>query len=156
MRGYLVPGMQTTEDEMTELWPPLPLRDWEPTYLTLHRWTQVVGKVQLALAPHLNHWWHVSQRVTSHGLRTGTMCGDHHLTITFDFVEHRLVAETRDRPTASFALEPMTVAAFYARVRAMLDKLGVAPRIWPVPVEVKDTTPFTKDTLHAAYDRAAV
>ncbi len=137
-------------------WPPLVLRDWEPTYLTLHRFTQVVGKVQLALAPPLNHWWHVTQRVTSHGLTTGTLCSQQDLTITFDFVRHRLIAEARERPTESFALEPMTVATFYERVLTMLDRMGARPRIWPSPVEVKDTTPFPEDTHHASYDRAAV
>jgi hypothetical protein len=137
-------------------WPALVLADWEPTYQTLHRWNQIVGKVQLALAPRLNHWWHVTQRVTSRGLTTGTLCGEHHLAMTFDFVEHRLVAETRNGGAESFALEPMTVAAFYARVLEKLKRLGVDVRIWPVPVEVKDQTPFPKDTHHAFYDRASV
>jgi len=39
-----------------ENWPALPLEAWEPTRATLHMWTQVVGKVRLALSPYLNHW----------------------------------------------------------------------------------------------------
>ena len=26
-------------------WPALPLEEWEPTYRTLHMWTQIVGKI---------------------------------------------------------------------------------------------------------------
>ena len=33
------------------LWPELPLASWEETYRTLHMWTQIVGKVRLALSP---------------------------------------------------------------------------------------------------------
>ena len=40
-------------------WPSLPLDAWRDTCATLHRWTQVVGKVRLALAPRINHWWQV-------------------------------------------------------------------------------------------------
>ena len=40
-------------------WPKLPWQDWGPTISTLHMWLQIVGKVRLALAPPLNHWWHV-------------------------------------------------------------------------------------------------
>lgn len=40
-------------------WPPLPVADWIDTRDTLHRWTQIVGKVRMANAPHVNHWWHV-------------------------------------------------------------------------------------------------
>ena len=35
-------------------WPALSLAEWQDTYLTLHRWTQIVGKIRLALAPPLN------------------------------------------------------------------------------------------------------
>jgi hypothetical protein len=115
-----------------------------------------VGKVQLALAPPLNHWWHVTFRVTSHGLTTGTLCGSRHLTMTFDFVEHKFVVQTFERGTQAFDLEPMTVADFYQRVRAILDRLGIDAHIWPVPVEMKDTTPFPEDRYHGAYDRDAV
>jgi hypothetical protein len=137
-------------------WPPLPLDAWEPTYRTIHRFTQVVGKVQLALAPHANHWWHVTLRVTPRGLTTGVLCGEQHLAMTFDFVDHRLIAETRDEGSQSFELEPMTVADFYDRVLGMLDVLEIDVRMWPVPVEVKDRTPFPLDRHNSAYDRAAV
>ena len=36
-------------------WPELALADWEDTRHTLHMWTQIVGKVRLALEPALNH-----------------------------------------------------------------------------------------------------
>lgn len=137
-------------------WPALALRDWEPTYLTLHRWTQIVGKVQLALAARVNHWWHVAQHVTSRGLSSGSPCGVHHLTMTFDFCAHRFVAETGDKRVASFDLAPMTVAEFYDRVLGALARLDVHVHVWPVPVEVNDRTPFPDDRHHAAYDRACV
>ena len=137
-------------------WPPLPLAEWEPTYRTLHRFTQVVGKVQLALAPPINHWWHITFHVNARGLMTAVPCGTQHLTMTFDFVDHRLLAETPDRGTLSLALEPMTVAAFHERVLAMLDQLGVRARVWPVPVEVDDPIPFPQDVRHASYDRDQV
>jgi len=38
-----------------EAWPGLPLEAWKDTRDTLHMWTQIVGKIRLKLAPHLNH-----------------------------------------------------------------------------------------------------
>jgi hypothetical protein len=32
-----------------EIWPALPLDEWKETYATLHRWTQIVGKVRFGL-----------------------------------------------------------------------------------------------------------
>jgi hypothetical protein len=45
--------------------PPLVLDEWLPTYATLHRWTQIVGKTRLTLAPFENHWWHCTLYVTA-------------------------------------------------------------------------------------------
>jgi hypothetical protein len=137
-------------------WPALALRDWEPTYLTLHRFTQVVGKIRLAHSVWLNHWWQIVLYVNSQGLVAPLQCGNRQVTLTFDFVAHKLVADTSDGQSGSFALAPMTVAEFTRRTLALMDEIGAPTTIWPVPVEVADTTPLTEDTEHAAYDRASV
>ena len=54
----------------TERWPELPYAAWKDTRDTLHLWTQVVGKIRLALTPWLNHSWHVTLYVTARGLTT--------------------------------------------------------------------------------------
>jgi hypothetical protein len=138
-------------------WPALVLADWQDTYLTLHRFTQIVGKIRLAHASWTNHWWQSALYVTTQGLSTSTMpCRDRDLTLTFDFCSHRLVAHTSDKRTESFALEPMTVAEFHRRTFDLLELVGVEAKIWPVPVEVVDRTPFLEDTKHASYDRTQV
>ncbi|HET6613279.1 MAG TPA: DUF5996 family protein [Kofleriaceae bacterium] len=137
-------------------WPALPLAEWEPTYLTLHRFVQIVGKVGLSHAPWMNHWWHVPLVVTARGLTMSVPCDGRELSITFDFCAHQLVAHTSDKRTETLDLAPMTVAAFYGEVMTMLEHLDVTPAIWPVPVEVTDTTPFPDDRHHAAYDRDRV
>ena len=38
----------------------LPVDSWQPTRDTLHMWTQIVGKIRMALTPPINHWWHVT------------------------------------------------------------------------------------------------
>ena len=40
---------------------------------TLHRWTQIAGKIRLALTPLINHWWNVPLYVTPRGLTTSRM-----------------------------------------------------------------------------------
>lgn len=138
-------------------WPALSLAEWEPSYLTLHRWTQIVGKIRLARAPYANHFWHVPLYVSARGLTTSPMpCERGALSLTFDFCDHRFIAHTSDKHGESFELLPMSVADFYARVNEMLARLDLATPIWPVPVEVVDTTPFPDDEHHASYDREQV
>ncbi|HWS97755.1 MAG TPA: DUF5996 family protein, partial [Candidatus Methylomirabilis sp.] len=52
------------------LLPPLPLSEWQPTYDTLHMWTQIVGKLRLKQCPNINHWWGAALYVTANGLTT--------------------------------------------------------------------------------------
>jgi Family of unknown function (DUF5996) len=137
-------------------WPALPLADWQDTYATLHRWTQIVGKTRLALAPMQNHWWQVTLYVNARGLGTSAMpVGTRSIEVDFDFLDHQLVVRTSDGQVAAMPLAPMTVETFYRQYRALLDSVAVAPHIWPVPRELPDALPFTEDREHASYDREA-
>ncbi len=137
-------------------WPPLPYADWEPTKQTLHRYTQMVGKVRMALVPPLNHWWHVTLYVTARGLATGPMpAGDRTAEIELDFVDHALKLRTSDGRRAGFALG-CSCASFYEQLFAALDELGVEVEILAEPFDLGDSPPFADDTTHDAYDPEAV
>ena len=142
-------------DALRELWPALPLNEWQDTYATLHRWLQIVGKTRLALTPMLNHWWNVTLYVTERGLSTSVMTqGSSPLDIEFDFVEHVLRARTTAKEER-IPLMAESVAAFYKKYLAMLQQLGIEVQLYASPVEIEDATPFPKDTVHDSYDPAA-
>lgn len=138
-------------------WPALRVDDWTDTRETLHRWTQIVGKIRLAQAPMLNHWWQVTLYVTPRGLSTSSMPapGGRAFEIEFDFCTHQLRITVEGGEHREIALEPKSVAAFYGEVMDALAALNLDVKIWPVPVEIEDATPFTEDTAHASYDPAA-
>jgi hypothetical protein len=134
-------------------WPDLPLSQWSETCETLHRWTQVVGKVRMALTPLVNHWWNVTLYLTSRGLTTSPIAdGTRTFEIVFDFVDHRLLIETSDGATERIALAAMPVADFHAEVMARLQRLGVEVHIWTMPSEIENAVPFERDRAHAHYD----
>jgi len=138
-------------------WPALPLDDWQATFATLHRWTQIVGKTRLGLAPFENHWWHCALYVTARGLTTSPMpYRDGVVEIEFDLLSDVLMMRTSGGETRSLRLEDKSVADFYRDYRALLVELGVEVRIVPTPNEVADATPFPTDRGHATYDGAAV
>ena len=137
----------------TDLWPALPLAEWKDTYYTLHMWTQIVGKIKLALTPPVNHWWNISLYVTPRGLTTSVMpFNDRLFQIDFDFIDHLLLIETTGASTKKIALQPRSVAEFYQETMAVLGSLGMPVTIWTTPVEVPDPIPFEKDQKHASYD----
>jgi len=137
----------------SEAWPSLPLAEWQESCATLHMWTQVVGKIRLARAPTINHWWQVPLYVTCRGLTTSPIpYGARSFQIDFDFVDHRLAIDASDGRREGFPLAPMAVAEFYHEVMGRLRSLGLEVRIWTTPVEVADPIPFEQDQVHAAYD----
>ena len=148
--------MTSMMEERRSDWPELPLAAWQETYATLHRWTQIVGKTRLALAPMQNHWWQVTLYVTSRGLGTSPIpAGTRTFEVDFDFVERQLVVTTSDGRVARMPLEPMTVASFYQKYMELLASLALEPHIRPVPAELPDTIPFTEDREHRSYDADA-
>ncbi len=148
---------RATDPSRSALWPDLTLSAWEDTRDTLQLWTQVVGKVRLALEPMVNHWWQVPLYVSARGLTTSLMhAGGHGIEIEFDFVDHVLELRRSDGQTAKVPLEPRSVASFYEATMAALDDLGVRLTILARPVEVPDATPFALDEQHASYDADAV
>ena len=133
-------------------WPPLPLAEWQDTYATLHMWTQIVGKVRLAQAPMLNHWWQVPLYVTTCGLTTSPIpYGDVSFEISFDFLDHQLRIQTSDDTVRTLALAPRSVADFYREFMAALHEFGLQIKIWTMPVEVTDPIPFDRDEQHHSY-----
>jgi hypothetical protein len=138
-----------------EPWPELPWQDWRPTIDTLHMWVQIVGKVRMALAPPLNHWWHVPLYVSARGLTTSTIpSGNRHFQVDFDFIDHQLRVADSDGGVFALPLEPMSVARFHAELMAGLRELRVDVRISTKPVEVAEAIPFESDETHASYDQA--
>jgi hypothetical protein len=139
---------------LTDSWPELPLAAWQDTYTTLHMWTQVVGKVRMALSPLVNHWWEVPLYVSARGLTTSAIpSGDGIFEVQFDFIEHVLSIQTSWGASKSLALRPQSVADFYAEFMSALQALGIEVKIWSMPVEVPNPVRFEEDTQNKSYDR---
>lgn len=145
--------IRVSRDHDSEAWPSLPLAEWKDTLDTLQRWVQMVGKTRLALAPPINHSWHVTLYPTARGLTTSPMpYGDRALEVELDFVEHRLLLRTSDGGDRTLLLAPRSVADFYREYVTALESVGIRVPIRPVPSEMEDELPFHQDQQHRAYD----
>jgi hypothetical protein len=143
---------------VSDVWPALPLSEWQDTRDTLQLWTQIVGKVWMANTPLVNHWWNVPLYVSARGLTTSLIPygTERSFQVDFDLVAHELVVEASDGMRGSMPLEPMSVAAFYRTFMALLDALDLHTEIWPVPVELPEWVRFDEDETHRSYDARAV
>ena len=134
-------------------WPSLPLEAWSDTYATLHLWTQIVGKVRLALSPWINHSWHVTLYVTARGLSTSPIpYGVRTFQIDFDFIAHQLTVQSSDGGVATLTLRPQSVASFYRSLMDEMATLDLRVDIHTLPNEVAEPIRFDRDETHRAYD----
>jgi hypothetical protein len=141
------------EAEARSAWPDLPLETWRDTYASLHLWTQVVGKIRLALTPWVNHSWHVVLYLTASGLTTSPIpYRGRTFQIDFDFLGHQLAIRTSEGAERRLRLGPRAVADFYREVMAELGELGIEVAIRTTPNELENPIPFDEDRQHAAYD----
>jgi Family of unknown function (DUF5996) len=148
--------MDEGADNAAGAWPVLTTDKWAETRDTLHLWTQIVGKVRMALEPMTNHWWQVTLYVSARGLTTSLMhAGDRGLEAEFDFVAHHLDLRTTDGAVRRVALEPRSVASFYTATMKALDELEIPVQIVRRPNEVVEAIPFDEDEVHQSYDADA-
>jgi hypothetical protein len=153
MNGSDTNANSVRQPSSAELWPALPLRDWEDTYHTLHMWTQIAGKVRLGLAPLQNHWWNGAFYVNLRGLTTSPIpYKGEAFEIQFDFVNHHLELLTSFGSKQVLAFEPKPVAAFYREFLSALHTTGIEITIDPKPQEVPEPIPFDQDETHRFYD----
>src|SRR5688572_14053467 len=137
-----------------EAWPELPWSEGASTCEALHMWSQIAGKVKLALMPRVNHWWNVTLNVTPTGMSTGLVpYGSEAFEMTFDFFAHRLVIGPSDGRREGIAFRPMSVADFHAETIEALRRLGVEVHIWTMPCEIENAVPFDQDHAPRGYDR---
>jgi Family of unknown function (DUF5996) len=143
----------TASDAHIETWPALPFEEWKETCVTLHMWTQVVGKIRLSLTPWTNHSWHVTLYLTARGLTTSPI--PHRagiFEIRFDFIDHQLRILKSDGAVKVIELRPKSVADFYREVMAGLSELQIDTTINTTPNEVEPAIPFEQDDKHRSYD----
>ena len=137
----------------SNVWPALPFAEWKDTAITLHMWTQIVGKIRLTLTPWTNHSWHVTLYVTSRGLTTSpiphSVCT---FEIQFDFINHQLLVDKSDGARRKLELKPQSVAEFYRTLMRTLEDLDLPVTINTMPNEIENPVPLDQDEEHHSYD----
>ncbi len=139
-------------------WPELPYEEWKPTKQTLHRYTQIIGKVRMALTPPRNHWWHVTLYVTARGLTTGPMpYQGRDIAIELDFIDHQATVRASDGTASAFDLRDRPACAdFFTDLFSALSKVGVEVDIHPQPFDLGDSPALNEDRINASYEPDAV
>lgn len=133
-------------------WPELSEPGDGPTLAALHLFSQVAGKVAVALLPWRNHGWHATLHLHPRGFRTEPLYGPSGpYELGFDLVDHHFTLAD-GKEVRRLPLEPMPVASFFEGATGLLGEAGHDVRIHQVPNEVDPVIAFRADHAPRAYD----
>jgi hypothetical protein len=128
--------------------PPIPLREWQPTLNTLQKYAHLLGKVRKSLTPRQKHVFHISLRVNGIGLTTTPILAPPDtFEMQLDLAGHRLIMTTSTGRRWETPLMGQSPAQFMEEALAALATFGITPEI--------ERETFTS-TEPGTYDRKAV
>jgi hypothetical protein len=141
-------------------WPALSYEAWSDTCDTLHAHTQVLGKLEVELAPPEPELQHAALRLTARGWETSTLPapdGSGSIVAALDLRAHESVIEHSDGRAARISLTPnRSVGEVTRETLAEVARLAGPVEINPKPQEVPWETPLDEDNEHATYDADSV
>jgi len=141
---------------MPNAWPKLSYGAWSATCDTLHAHTQVLGKLEVELAPPEPQLQHAALRLSARGWETHVLPapdGSGALVAGLDLNSHEAFVEHSDGREVRVALTPhRPVAEVTREVLEAVGRLAGAVEINPTPQEVSWEVPLDEDREHATYD----
>jgi hypothetical protein len=136
------------------VWPELAYEEWASTKKTLQMFTQMMGKVRLALEPPQPEWLGACLYLRPRGFTTGPMpWRDGLVELTLDVYDLTMEFEASDGRAQSVPLGPdRCVADVWKDLVAGLAALGIDVEISTKPQEVPDGTPFPENRRDCTLD----
>ena len=136
--------------------PNLPYEAWIPSRITLHLVLQIIGKVRLKMTPRKNHWWYITEYLSTNGFTTSPIPLENGVDTVEILVDIKAQAV---RILSSFAEEKsiplengLTIAAFYQQFMDTLTGLGIEPNIIAKPYDMGIDQPFHQITEYHHFD----
>ncbi|PKL77616.1 MAG: hypothetical protein CVV25_14175 [Ignavibacteriae bacterium HGW-Ignavibacteriae-4] len=140
--------------------PSLPYDSWTETRLTLHLIFQIIGKIRLASSPRKNHWWYITEYISSKGFTTHSIPmndGINTFEITLNVHSKSIQIESSKGESNELALnDGYTVGQFYKDIMAIIDSWGQKLKFIPKPLDLIIETPFAEITEYHHYDWDAI
>ena len=145
---------------MASGWRAVSYEQWPETCDTLHAYTQLLGKLAVALAPPEPQLQHAALRLTARGWETAPLPapdGSGTLVAVIDLHNHEVVVETSNGEVRRVALVPdRPVGAVTREVLDAVRRLVGPVEITLNPQEVPWHVPLDQDDEHAHFDPVQV
>lgn len=136
--------------------PDLPYQGNEQKKMTLHLFLQIIGKIRLKMTPRKNHWWYITEYVSTQGITTGPIPyqqGMAQFEITLNFLHHKVEVISSQGEKDHFLLEDgLTVGEFYQKLMGILEKFRIEVSIVDTPYDLGIEKSFGEINEYHHYD----
>jgi hypothetical protein len=136
--------------------PLLSYRGNEQKKMTLHLFLQILGKIRLKSTPRKNHWWYVTEYVSTKGITTGPIPyndGMDTFELTINVHQHQLQVSNSKGQSADFSLlNGLSVAEFYKQLIEILKGFDITVSIIDKPFDLNIEQSFGEISAYHHYD----
>jgi len=133
---------------------------WKETRITIHLLLQIIGKIRLKATPRKNHWWYITQYVSTQGFATPPIPlpdGINSFEIILNVHQQAVQIQTSLGEVVEFPLKNgYTVSEFYKDIMETLTGWGLQPKFIEQPLDMGIDTPFAEITEYHHYDWEAI
>jgi hypothetical protein len=136
--------------------PYLAFDEWSKTRVTLHLILQIIGKIRLKSTPRKNHWWYITQYVTTKGFSTHSIPmadGINTFEIILNVHEKSVQLHSSTGEEKEILLtDGYTVSEFYQNIIGILNDWGIHPKFINKPLDMGIDKSFNELTEYHHYD----
>lgn len=140
--------------------PYLPFNEWTDTRISLHLIMQIIGKIRLGSMPRKNHWWYITEYVSSKGFSTHPIPlndGINTFEIVFNVHERAVQLQSSTGEERNISLKNgLTISGFYKKIMGIMSEWGVEPNFINKPLDLGIEKPFDEITEYHHYDWGAI
>lgn len=133
---------------------------WTDTRITLHLILQIIGKVRLKSTPRKNHWWYITQYISTKGFSTHPIpLNDGINTFEIVFNIHKRAVELY-HSNGTERIIPLKdgypVSEFYQSLMGIIHEWGLQPKFVKKPMDMGIDKPFSEINEYHHYDWKAI
>lgn len=140
--------------------PTLAFKNWEKSRITLHLILQIIGKIRLASTPRKNHWWYITQYVSTQGFSTYAIPmadGINTFEIVLNVHKRAVQLSTSKGDFVEISLKDgYTISEFYQEIMEIIKGWGMTTEFINKPLDMGIDKPFGEIKEYHHYDWDAI
>lgn len=137
--------------------PELQLIQWQESKMALHLILQIIGKVRLKMTPRKNHWWFITEYISTRGFTTSSIpyhdgLNIFEITLNVHQCQIEIITSLNEQKIIPLS-DGLNIAGFYKQFIKSLEELNIHPNIHDRPFDLGISKKFSEIDEYHHYDQ---